>query len=143
MSTLPSPGQLGPEDAAALLRRAERSTRDAQGNAGWPSAVFLVGIGSVSSCVVAAMPWVHDHTAQRLLWGGMFLWLVILSVFLVLFMRRAKRGFGLRWTVSIGTWGVLWALGTLAGPALPWVALASAVGIVVCTAGGALWELSR
>lgn len=102
MSTLPSPGQLGPEDAAALLRRAERSTRDAQGNAGWPSAVFLV-----------------------------------------LFMRRAKRGFGLRWTVSIGTWGVLWALGTLAGPALPWVALASAVGIVVCTAGGALWELSR
>ena len=118
MSTLPSPGQLGPEDAAALLRQAERSTRDAQGNAGWPSAVFLVGIGSVSSCVVAAMPWVHDHTAQRLLWGGMFLWLVILSVFLVLFMRRAKRGFGLRWTVSIGTWGVAsgQALAGVVGP---------------------------
>lgn len=42
------PYQVDPAAAAALLEQANRSTAAAQGNAGWPYAVFLVGIGAVS-----------------------------------------------------------------------------------------------
>lgn len=76
------PYQVDPAAAAALLEQANRSTAAAQGNAGWPSAVFLVGIGAVSSTVVAVLPWAQDHMAQRLLFVALGVWLVVLGVFL-------------------------------------------------------------
>jgi hypothetical protein len=134
-------------DAARdLIQKADRIGAASRAGAGWPQIAMLLGLGAISSLSLIAF-WLASHVDESLIAApltAMLVWLGIFMVFMIVFSRSTKRGFGRRWVVFMGIWALLWTAGTLVGgfvfPGQLWFAILIASGITLNSVIGAWLE---
>ncbi|APF41254.1 hypothetical protein [Neomicrococcus aestuarii] len=136
-------------EAQELLSRASQLRTAAKSGSSWPQITLLLGLGAASSMSMLLF-WFVENYNESLVWLpmlGMAVWLVILFAFTTRFSRSTKEGFGERWGMYIGVWGVVWALGIMVGlfvfpTSLLYFSLA-ALALILVTAVGAWIEASK
>lgn len=137
---------IDPEQAAELLRRADRHDATARAGASWPHIAGLLGMGAASSVALVALA----YTPLTLIWlpmGLLFVWLVALLAFGGVFGHAVKHGFGKRWSFTILLWGIAWILGIFGTSWLfvgqLWFLVLACVALTTITLVGAWIEASR
>lgn len=135
-----------PEQARALLAQASQAEATTRSGASWPQIAGLLGLGASSSLALPALAYVpSDLVALPVIL--MMLWVVASLVFMMVFGRSVKHGFGKRWVITIVTWGVLWGVGVFGTSTWfvgeTWFLVASCALLSVVTLIGAWIEASQ
>ncbi|MGY5766301.1 hypothetical protein ACXET9_14000 [Brachybacterium sp. DNPG3] len=99
-----------PEEAQALLARAAQAESTTRTGASWPQIAGLLGLGAASSLALPAIAFAPTEMLALPL-TLMILWITASIVFMTVFSRSVKRGFGKRWITAIVAWGILWTIG--------------------------------
>lgn len=99
-----------PEEARALLAQAAQSEATTKAGSSWPQVAGLLSLGASSSLALPAIAYAPSDLLM-LPMILMIFWITVSFVFIVVFSRSVKRGFGKRWIATVATWGVLWVLG--------------------------------
>lgn len=132
--------------ARDLLNEAGRLGSASRAAAGWPHIAMLLGLGAITSLSMLAFWFVgrFDESLVALPLIAMLIWLGIFMVFMIVFGRSTKRGFGRRWMTFMMIWAGLWVVGILLASTLLagqlWFAIAIAAAITVNSVVGAWLE---
>lgn len=141
-------GESQPSAQAAreLLNEASRLESAARSGAGWPHIAMLLGLGAITSLSMLAFWFVgrFDESLVALPLVAMLIWLGIFMVFMMVFGRSTKRGFGRRWMTFMMIWAGLWVIGILLASTLLtgqfWFAIVIATAITINSVIGAWLE---
>lgn len=92
-----------PEEAIALLERAQAVGSAATASVSWPHTAFIIAFGAATSMGTLAMG-LTTGTPYFIIMMGMLIWNIVLTLFLATFARSTKAGFKKRWGWYIGLW---------------------------------------
>ena len=137
------------EAARELLNEAGRLESASRAAAGWPHIAMLLGLGAITSLSMLSFWFVgrFDEGLVALPMTAMLIWLAVFMVFMLVFGRSTKRGFGRRWMTFMMIWAALWVLGILLASTVftgeLWFALLIAAAITVNSVAGAWLEARK
>ncbi|WP_417216853.1 hypothetical protein [Arthrobacter sp.] len=132
--------------ARDLLNEAGRLESASRTGASWPHIAMLLGLGAITSLGTLSLWFVgkFDESLVALPMISMLAWLGIFMVFMLVFGRSTKRGFGRRWMTFMMIWAVLWIVGVLLASTLLsgrlWFAVLIAAALTVNSVVGAWLE---
>ncbi len=135
-----------PEEARALLDQAARADSTAKSGASWPQIAILLGMGGASSLALPALIYIPEEL-RILPMLLLMVWIGALLVFSFIFGRSVKHGFGKRWMMTMGLWGIIW-IGGISGaswvfPGELWFVAVASAGLTIVSLGGAWLEARR
>ncbi|GAA4388411.1 hypothetical protein MTQ12_10775 [Brevibacterium sp. R8603A2] len=134
---------ISPAEAAALVERADASTRSAKQSDAWPIVVLEMVLGAVLSLALLAQVVAGTTTGGTLMVGAGLAWLVPAFILYFRYAKGWQRGTTFRFVgfVVFATLCLVLGVSTVGVLGFGWVPFAAAAAIWVATPIAALLEL--
>ncbi|UVJ39563.1 hypothetical protein [Arthrobacter sp. CJ23] len=98
-----------PEEAIALLERAQAVGSAATASVSWPHTAFMVAFGASTSLGTLAMG-LTTGVPYLVSMLAMMVWNILLVTFLATFARSSKAGFKKRWGLYLWLWSITYVI---------------------------------